>query len=172
MTSLKTPSLTPYLCTHKKTPPCTRYRILLTEKKKKKKKLLTAFCWLMEKTQSPYKKRKRVEILVYRGKKGGWKDFFLISTPESLSCNKTPRMVENDILSFTEISTFPVCGWHKKRSCVRAPVNVYLAHRHFFTILCCLDVDISTQMFTVFDLCLHFLGVNPRSIMNTFVLRF
>lgn len=81
-------------------------------------------------------------------------------------------MVENDILSFTEISTFPVCGWHKKRSCVRAPVNVYLAHRHCFTILCCLDVDISTQMFTVFDLCLHFLGVNPRSIMNTFVLRF
>lgn len=167
MTSLKTPSLTPYLCTHKKNTSMHQISHLANRKKKRKKKLLTAFCWLME-TQSPYKKRKRVEILVYRGGKGGWKDFFLISTPESLSCNKTLRMVENDILSFTKISTFPVCGWHKKRSCVRAPVNVYLAHRHCFTILCCLDVDISTQMFTVFDLCLHFLGV----IMNTFVLRF
>lgn len=72
-------------------------------------------------------------------------------------------------MPFTEISAFPVFGLNKNRLCVGAAVNVYLALSHRFTILCCLDAGISTQMFTVFDLRLLFIGVNQHSVTDTFM---
>lgn len=114
-----------------------------------------------------YTIRQREQTFWFVRKKGRWGD----TTPEPLSCNKNVRDSGNWYSAFYRDKRFSKLWLEQYWLPVEAPVNVYLANSHCFTILCCLDESISTQMFTVFDLCPLFLAVNQQSIMKPFIWR-
>lgn len=94
--------------------------------------------------------------------------FILICTMDPLSTyKKIPGTLENDIVPFMEISTFPVFEMEQKRPC--SAVHVYLAHGYSFTGLYHLDQGIKTHVHRI-DWCLCFYKSSQPNTMNGFIL--